>query len=113
MKRFLLLLPILMLASCSTGNAPMPKGSRHDLMSNESFKMICEGFFILINPELRQATLHSKDGKPQKRFNMFGVSATKFRFREIDVEYIDIDRKSGAITGSDGEPMDSCTVESL
>ena len=74
--------------------------------------MICEGFFILINPELRQATLHSKDGKPQKRFNMFGVSATKFRFREIDVEYIDIDRKSGAITGSDGETKKGCTIKS-
>jgi hypothetical protein len=71
MKKLLLLLPLMALASCSGG---------HDLMSKRTFKMTCPHiddwiFTIVINPELPQATLRIEDGKP-RMLDLIGVSPT-------------------------------------
>ena len=127
MRKLLLLLPLMALASCSGG----PDG--HDLMSNKSFRMTCtetyEGgsdvYTLVASPELPQATFEW-EGESQT-LNVFAVTPSQIqveyerRLEKTDV--ISINRESGVVKWafvdnysgtvlSEGDTLD-CSFKSL
>ena len=86
MRKLLLLLSALALASCSCG---------HDLMFNEPFRMTCEPSkgedavvaVISISPELPQATVNT--GEWQLTFDLSVVAPTRLRLERLQGPYGD------------------------
>ena len=101
MKKLLLLLPALALASCSGG---------HDLMSNKPFRVECVedgkegGNAILVHPDLPQATLLSPGSKvmPEVTFELAVKSPVRFELRRGPrsgiQNVISINRETGQIS---------------
>jgi len=128
MRKLLLLLPLMAVASCSGG---------HDLMSNGAFQMTCvtpgkgggETIATLTaSPELPQATIQVDD-EPASSVNVLAVSPLEIRIEVDRNQYITdvavINRQSaevrvittstldGEIVGDEGEPLEGCTFKSL
>jgi hypothetical protein len=126
MRKLLLLLPLMALASCSGG---------HDLMSNEPSQWRCEAVSkegvksvatLVASPELRQATYRFND-QPTKTLNVVGITPIEIKVELFRHEYwtstIAINRESGEVrvvqtspSGellSEQEPPGSCTFKSL
>jgi len=119
MRKLLLLLPALALASCSGG---------HDLTSNEPFRVTCAtqkgwSFTADVRPEMPQATVESNLG--QIAFDLNVISPTMFRLDVVKGSYgysIVIIRESGRVhfgglNLSNGESLGpgklKCTFKSL
>ena len=120
MRKLLLLLPLMALASCSGG---------HDLMSNEPFRMTCEpnkeedGFVAVVSPELPQATVNT--GELQFTFDLSVVAPTRLRLDRLQGPYGDaivIERETGQVSwglfnlpnrGLFGQKPYQCTFETL
>jgi len=113
-KKLLFLLPLMALASCSSG---------HDLMSNRTFSITCpwgwfegDSFSAAINPELPQATFQFGEGMEPRIFSLTVVSPTTIRLAENvnPGNAIEIDRESGGVFWAyDRKPIEGCTFKSL
>ena len=101
MRKLLLLLPALALASCSGG---------HDLMSNKPFRMTCAedgkktGDVMFVSPDLPQATFFFPGSKamPEVTYEMVVKTPVRFelrRGRRSGIQnVISINRKTGQIS---------------
>ena len=101
MRKLLLLLPALALASCSGG---------HDLMSNKPFRMTCAedgkevGDVLLVHPDLPQATALMPGSKvmPELTYELAVKSPVRFELRRPlrpgMQHVISINRESGQIS---------------
>ena len=93
MRKLLLLLPLMALASCSGG---------HDLMSNEPFRMTCtdevtgKNDILLVSPELPQATL-AFDGMPERTFRLVVKTPVRLELRHEGFT-IRINRETGQVS---------------
>ena len=93
MRKLLLLLPALALASCSGG---------HDLMSKEPFRMKCFGKEMVVSPELPQAVLKGitvNDDPPEDQvYDLTVVSPTTIRLDHEKRRFsMILDRETGAV----------------
>ena len=131
MRKLLLLLPVLALASCSSG---------HDLMSDKPFSMSCDAgeafasspsphIVATLSPQLRQASVrvqHKKDDWTEEVWILRTITPTRLELvSPIEGGYANsvtpfqIDRQTGVArffyTGSDPdvENLTNCTFKSL
>ena len=107
MRKLLLLLPVLSLASCSGG---------HDLMSDKPFRMTCsedgnDVGVLLINPDLPQATLLRPWSKemPELTYELAVKTPVRFEIRRKSADgmnhVISINRETAEI--SEGNVLES------
>ena len=116
MRKLLLLLPALALASCSGG---------HDLMSNKPFRMTCvedgkeAGAVLLVSPDLPQATLLTPLSKvmPEVTYELAVKTPVRFEFRlpmGAGISgVISIDRESGEVSTGTIRPAEGSTSLAL
>ena len=129
MRKLLLLLPALALASCSGG---------HALMSNKPFRMTCAedgkvGAVLLVSPDLPQATLLTPLSKvmPEVTYELAVKTPVRFELRlpmgDGISQVISIDRASGEVSTGTVRPAEGspslvltpmrenteCTIETL
>ena len=108
MRKLLLLLPLMALASCSGG---------HDLMSNEPFRMTCAedgkvGAVMLVSPDLPQATLLTPKSEvmPEVTYELAVKTPVRFEFHlpmGAGISgVISIDRESGEVSTGTVRPAE-------
>ena len=111
MKKLLLLLPLMALASCS---------GEYDLMSNRRFEVTCPWkgqwtYTVAIDPELPKAFLRVMNG-PLRTLYLIDASPTQIRLTEKHrgqpKTYWEIDRETEAVT-VDGNLVEGCSFKSF
>ena len=111
MRKLLLLLPLMALASCS---------GEYDLMSNRRFEMTCpwKGTgtqTVTIDPELPKAFLMVMRG-PLRTLDLIDASPTQIRLTEkhrgTPHTYWEIDRETEEVS-VDGNLLEGCTFKSF